>query len=275
VNRHPQTARHVPGHHDLAVRLHQHGPQDAVARQRHASVAVEVRVEIAARAQPRDRCAAERGLTGDEKAAVGLACQREAELGAAEVHRGPAGGAEGLVQRSVRIQAGDLHVAALGPREAAHEQLAVGQHEHVRRVAERPPAERLLAVAVEAGVERAVAVQPRDGDVEVRASDEHDLAVRLQRSAEGVLVVAAESDPSSSAGAERGVERAVGLQAGHAERVRRPAPARHDDPPVRLHQHHRGRIDSAEVDRPLAIAGEARVEITRGHLPTLPGAHTL
>ena len=41
------------------------------------------------------------------------------------------------------------------------------------------------------------------------------------------------------------------------------------DPPVRLHQHRLRFVVAAEVDPLLAVAGEARIEVTRGHVLTL------
>ena len=124
----------------------------------------------AGRAQPRHHGAGGRRPSGDEDAPVGLARHRLAEFGAAEVDRRDAGGAEGRVERAVGVQARDLDVAALGPREAAEQDLAVRRHDHGGGAADRAPAEDLLAVAVEAGVERAVGLQAHDGGLSGRES---------------------------------------------------------------------------------------------------------
>ena len=70
---------------------------------------------------------------------------------------------------------------------------------------------------------------------------------------------------------ERGVEVAVGAQPGDAEPARRGAEAGDHDPPVGLHEHGLRLVVAAEADPLLAVAGEARVEVTRGHVLTLLG----
>ena len=101
--------------------------------------------------------------------------------------------------------------------------------------------------------------------------DQHDLAVRLERRPERALVVAAEADHALPARAERGVEVAVGAQAGDAEPARRGAEAGDHDPPVGLHEHRLRLVVATEADPLLPVAGEARVEVTRGHVLTLLG----
>jgi hypothetical protein len=130
-----------------------------------------------------------------------------------------------------------------------------------------------FAVARERGVQRAVRVQARDGGPHARASREHDLAIGLQRRAEGGLTeaVAAEADHPLPARPERGVEHAVAAQPRHTKAVRGRATPGDDDPPVRLYQHDVRRVDTAEIDRLFPVAGKARIEITgASHAPTIP-----
>jgi hypothetical protein len=89
----------------------------------------------------------------------------------------------------------------------------------------RPEINRCLAAGTERLVQRAVRVQPREGDPGVRLSRQHDLAVRLERPTEGGPdLVPADIDPALPTRSERGVERAVGPQTRNAKGVRDPPP---------------------------------------------------
>ena len=261
---------------DLAVGLDGDGRRAASPRERHPAAAAEVRVERARRAQPRHHGAGGGRPSGDHDPPVGLAGQCPAEVVAAEVDRGDARGGEGRVQRTVGLEPRDLDVPALGAREAADQELAVGGHHHGRGAADRSPADHLPAVAVEGGVQRAVGLQPHHGDLQARVSGEDDLPVGLQRRSVDGLVVGAEVDDALAARAEGGVERAVGgPQAHDAEGARRAATPGGDDAPVGLHEHDARLVGAAEVDRLLPAAAEARIEVTRMcHGPTVPARAT-
>ena len=117
-----------------------------------------------------------------------------------------------------------------------------------------------LPPAPNAGVERSVGVQARDGDVlaVLRVAGDDDLAVRLARRAAERVGERAEGDRRRAAAAEARVERAVGLQARDGHRRAPARVARDDDVAVGLHEH--GVDAAAAGQRHAPVAAEVRVE---------------
>src|SRR2546423_753271 len=187
---------------------------------------------------------------------------------APEVSRLVAVAGEGHVERAVGVVAGERKVAgAQRSRRALGDDLAVALNRHRIRLVPGagfggPEVGRLLAVAGEGRVERAVRVVAGEGEVVARATDHDDLPVVLQRHPPS-RNEAPEIRYLPAVAGEARVERAVRVVAGEGDASER-GPDR-DDLAVGL-AHGRRRRAGAETEggRPLAVAGEGRVEAARG-----------
>ena len=280
-------------HDDLAVGLHRHAEGsvaaagevgDDLAGAGGAEAGVEAAVGVVPR-QGEVGAGAGEGFARHDDLAVGLhrhAVGSVAAAGEVGDDLAGAGGAEGGVEAAVGVvpRQGEVGAGA-GEGFARHDDLAVGLHRHAPgRVAAAGEVGDDLAGAggAEAGVEAAVGVVPRQGEVGAGAGEgiarHDDLAVGLHRHAEGSLGAAGEvgDDLAGAGGAEAGVEGAVGVVPRQGEVVGRAVEgfAYHDDLAVGLHRHAVGSVAAAgEVGDDLAGAGgaEGGVEAAVGVVP--------
>ena len=196
--------------------------------------------------------------------------------GAAQGGAGAPGHASGQVakagvQRAVGVQADHAEVrgAAAAGAVARQHQLAVALHGHaVGLIVVAADVDQRLAVVAEAGVQRSVGVQADHAEVRGAAAvgaaaREHNLAVALHGHAVGLIAVAADINHSLAVAAEAGVERAVGVQADHAEVIDAEvvgAVACDDHLAVALHRHAvRLVVVAADIDHELTAPAYAGV----------------
>jgi hypothetical protein len=175
---------------------------------------------------------------------------------------------EARVERAVGVEAGERPGAEVGPvfaGEADHDDLAVAlDRDPVRPVLEAIERSRLLAVAGEARVERAVRVVAGDREeATLRCGADHDdLAVALERHPSRPVVEATEVGPLLAVPGEARVQRPVGVVAGEGEvvvTVKGVGTDRHDLAIGLVGGRCRAAQTEAEVSRLLAVAGERQV----------------
>src|SRR6185295_3344880 len=226
------------------------------------AVAGEACVERPVRAVAGEREVAEAAQAQADRDDLAVALERHPPrpVGGAEdeVGRLPAVPGEARVERAVGVVAGEREVPA-GRALTDCDDLAVALECHASRKVDAAEVGRLLAIAGEARIERAVRVVA--GEREVVASREagrDDLAVALDRYP-GRPIEASEVGGLPAVPGEARVERPVGVVAGEPEVAANFAYC--DDLAVALERYPKCLVvEGPEGGRLPAVAGEARVE---------------
>ena len=261
----------LPDRDDLAVRLERHPGRPVGGRRSRSSACRRRRSSCRASrrgcsGRARSRRDRRRRLASEadrDDLAVGLERHPVRLVDDPEVGRLLAVAGEARVERAVGVVAGEREVCRERSPAADRDDLAVRLERHPVRLVVAPEVGRLLAVAGEARVERAVRVVA--GEREVRGAtrggrrpDRDDLAVALDRHPVR-LVEAPEVGRLLAVAGEARVERPVGVVAGERE-VATPPCRRPRRSCRRLERHPVRPVGAPEVGRLLAVAGEARVE---------------
>ncbi len=222
----------ISGRHDLAIDLHRQsiglikaaaeiGGEQAIATEGGVQAAIGIvahQGEIIVTDNP--------GISGDQDLAIGLHRHSLGIIIAATDSGGEQTiAAEGGVQTAIGVVAhqGEIIVTA-DPGIPSNYDLAIGLHRHITGyIMAAADSGGEQAIAAEGGVQTAIGIVARQGEIVVTASfsipGDHDPAIGLHRHGMGIIIVAAEIGGEQAIAAEGGVQAAIGVVAHQGEIV--------------------------------------------------------